>query len=427
MSDTISKGYNKPALLVLGAGNDQAFMIKTASSMGIATIAVDANPAAPGLRLADYSESIDFSDIQRLIAYCEQLIRQGVSLSGVSTMGSDIPHLVAAVASHFGWVGPSVQTGEWASNKLEMKRRFAEMNIPVPRFTQVTCDGDIFEAWQQWQCGKVIVKPTDRAGSRGVRIIRDQAEVPSALQYALRYSLNGVILLEEYVDGLQISTESIIAGDFACTPGFADRVYENMDCFWPNIMENGGWLPSILEEQEQRKVKELAERAARAMGIGHGVAKGDIVTCPERGPMIIEMAARLSGGDFSESLVPLATGVNYVRTVIDLAMGREVNVADLQPTTQKAVVNRYIFAPQGRLEEIKGIEWLKALPQCYKAEVYPKIGDQLPVIDSHANRSGVFVLVSENREELMTLIEEVYDAVKFKIDGKWCSVRPCKK
>ena len=424
MSDMILKLYNRPALLVLGAGNDQAFMIKTARSMGFATVAVDANPQAMGLGLADYSEAIDFSDIQQVIAYCEKLIHQGVSLSGVSTMGSDIPHLVAAVASHFGWVGPSVQTGNWASSKLEMKRRFSEMDIPVPRFTQVTRDRDILEAWQQWQCDKVIVKPTDRAGSRGVRIIRDQAEVLSALQYAQRYSLNGVILLEEYVDGLQISTESIIAGDFACTPGFADRAYENMDCFWPNIMENGGWFPSILEEKEQRIVKELAEKAARAMGIEHGVAKGDIVNCPERGPMIIEMAARLSGGDFSESLVPLATGVNYVRSVIDIAMGREVNVADLQPTRHKAVANRYFFAPQGRFEEIKGIEWLKKLPQCYKVEIYPKIGDQLPFIDSHAKRSGVFVLVSENREELMTLIEDVYNAVKFKIDGKWCSVRP---
>lgn len=427
MSDILQQCDNRQALLVLGAGNDQAFMIKTASSMGFATVAVDANPAAPGLGLADYSQAIDFSDIQRVIVYCERLKRKGVSLLGVSTMGSDIPHLVAAVARHFSWVGPSVQTGEWASNKLEMKRRFDEMNIPVPRFTQVSCVKDIEEAWQQWQCREVIVKPTDRAGSRGVRLIRDKEEVSSALQYAQCYSLNGVILLEEYVKGLQISTESLIAGEFSCTPGFADRVYENMDCFWPNIMENGGWLPSVLGEEEHRKVKVLSERAARSMGIEYGVAKGDIVICPERGPMIIEMAARLSGGDFSESLVPLATGVNYVRTVINIAMGREVNVADLQPTMHKAVVNRYLFAPQGRLEDIKGFDWLMTLPQCYKAEVYPKIGDQLPFIDSHAKRSGVFVLVAENREELVTLIEEVYDAVKFKIDGKWCSVRPCEK
>src|SRR5690606_24952324 len=122
------------ALLVLGAGSDQLFMIQTAQRMGYVTVAVDANPDAPGLQIADYSQPIDFSNVDRVIRYCEQLLSDGVNLTGVSTMGSDIPHLVAAIAKHFGWPGPSQQTGLWASHKFAMKQRFEQMGIPVPSY-----------------------------------------------------------------------------------------------------------------------------------------------------------------------------------------------------------------------------------------------------------------------------------------------------
>ncbi|MBO2623823.1 ATP-grasp domain-containing protein [Shewanella algae] len=412
------------ALLVLGAGSDQLFMIQTAQRMGYVTVAVDANPDAPGLQIADYSQPIDFSNVDRVIRYCEQLLSDGVNLTGVSTMGSDIPHLVAAIAKHFGWPGPSQQTGLWASHKFAMKQRFEQMGIPVPSYALIDSEAAILALWQQWGCDKLIIKPTDRAGSRGVRIIQDAAEVASALAHARSFSLNGEILLEEFIDGPQISTESIIDGDQAATPGFADRAYEGMECFWPNIMENGGWLPSRQSAEAQAQISALAERAARALGIDSGVAKGDIVVCPRRGPMVIEMAARLSGGDFSASLVPLSCGINYVETVINIALSNSVSLKELTPKHQLWVANRYFFLPQGQLQAVEGLEWLKGQAFCNKLEFYPQIGSQLPEILSHANRSGVFVLTAPSQEVLEQQIEAAYSRTRFKVNGYWYSGRP---
>ena len=414
----------KQALLVLGAGYDQVFMIKTARSMGVLTVAVDANEAAPGLKLADYAEAIDFTKVDQVISYCHGLIDQGVSLCGVSTMGSDIPHLLAKIAAHFEWNGPSLQTGEWASHKFKMKQRFSEKGIPVPVYAQVNDAKEVYEVWQTWDCSKVIIKPTDRAGSRGVQLIVDESDIESAFAYAKSYALNGQVMIEEFVEGLQISTESILAGAISFTPGFADRAYESMESFWPNIMENGGWLPTRINEAEKASVCSLVEEAARALGIDYGVAKGDVVICPIRGPMIIEMAARLSGGDFSESLVPLATGVNYVATVIQIALSRHPDFNALKPSKSNAVANRYLFPPSGKLEAIEGLDVVRRLPQCVKLELYKKVGDQLEAIRSHGCRAGVFVLVSDTREELESLIAYVYDTVRFKVDGVWVSLKP---
>ncbi len=400
-------------------------MIRTAQAMGLLTVAVDANENAPGLAVADFGEAIDYSNIDAVLSYCEALIAKGVPLAGVSTMGSDIPHLLAIVCDHFKWPGPSLETGKWASHKYEMKRRLSTKGIPVPRYALVDDAGQILELWRKWQVEKVIIKPTDRAGSRGVRIIETAEEAKSAFEYAISYSHNGEILLEEFIDGLQISTESIILGEEAVTPGFADRVYDSMDCYWPNIMENGGWLPSSVDHEVREKISRLVENAARALGVNNGVAKGDVVICPRRGPMIIEMAARLSGGDFSESLVPLSCGINYVRTVIELSIGGKPDLEQLIPVHNKAVANRYFFPPQGVLEEIRGLAEIEKIPELHKLDIYVSAGDLLPEIDSHARRAGVFVVVGNNRQVVQEIVDDIYRTVEFKIGGKWHDASPC--
>jgi biotin carboxylase len=414
----------KQGVLILGASQDQLFMIRTAREMGLFTAVVDANPAAPGFGEADFAAPIDFSDVPAVIAWCQSLIEGGAGLGGVCTMGSDVPHIVSGIASHFGWEGPSAETARLATHKYHMKLRFAEAGIPVPRFGLVSSAEEIRSLWKGWNCGKMVIKPTDRAGSKGVRIITAPSEASSALEYARGFSKNGEILLEEFVQGPQISTESILFDDFAATPGFADRMYEGMECFHPLVMENGGWLPSSLTPELIGEVCSLAERAARALGLSRGVAKGDIVICPQRGPMVIEMAARLSGGDFSESLVPLSSGVNYVRTALEIAVRRDPDFAPLKPTPCRVIANRYLFPPPGRLEQVDGYEQCRNLPGIVKFDLYPSPGALLPVIDSHGARAGVFVVSGASREEVQSTIDFVYETVRFKIDGRWCQVRP---
>jgi biotin carboxylase len=413
------------ALLVLGGGPDQVFMIQTSREMGYITVCVDGDPSAPGLELADYSRAISFSDTDDVIMYCKNLIADGVNLSGVSTMGSDIPHIVSQVASFFNWIGPTAQTGQWASHKFKMKTRFVEENIAIPRFGLVRSAQHIDDLRKTWGVDTVIIKPTDRAGSRGVRVIYQNDDLNLALDYARKFSFNNEILLEEFITGPQISTETVMYKSTGVTPGFADRVYDDTAAFSPAVMENGGWLPSDVSPELRQDVCLLVEAAARALGIDNGVAKGDVVICPTRGPLIIEMAARLSGGDFSESLVPLSSGINYVRTAIDIALGSEnVDISLLTPQSMAYVANRYFFVRPGILEDIFGLDTFLNMPEICKLDLNYEVGSRLPIIDSHAKRTGVFVLKAKTKALAQALICDVYKTVKFKVDGVWVSGDP---
>ncbi len=414
-----------PCLLVLGGSTDQLFMLRTAREMGLRTACLDGNARAPGLGAADLAAAIDFSDLPAVFAWLDVQRTAGEALQGVATMGSDVPHLVAAIAARHGWQGPSEETGRLATDKLAMKERFAARGVGVPRFGTVRDGGEVRRLWQQWNCRQVVIKPTDRAGSRGVRVLERDDQIDEAVAHARSQGRSGDLLLEEFVPGPQISTETIVWRGRAVTPGFADRLYEGMESFHPQIMENGGWLPSRFAGTDtRRQVEALVEAAAAALGIDSGVGKGDVVVCPRRGPLMIEMAARLSGGDFSAGLVPLGTGVNYVRAVIDIAMGREPDWSALHPIRDVTVANRYFFPPAGHLEAVELPPDFRARPGVVKLELSYGPGDAIPPIRSHGERAGVMVLTGPDRAAVQALIDEGYGRVRFRIDGKWHTGAP---
>lgn len=411
----------KVNLLILGASSDQLCMIKKASALGLGTVVLDADICAPGFKLADYSAPIDFSNVPQVIKFCRTLMDRGVDISGVSTMGSDVPHLLSKIASYFGWYAPTEEAALLTTNKFLMKQRLVAQGIPVPRFSLVGSPDEVVPLWRYWECDSIVIKPTDRAGSRGVHIIDDESAIAEAYENAQIVSLNGEVLVEEFIAGRQISTESFLLPGFQATPGFADRVYEGMSAFWPNVMENGGWIPSSLCDDRKSEVSKLVETAARALGIESGVAKGDVVICPKRGPMIIEIAARLSGGDFAESLVPISTGIDYVSELIKLAVGLPVDISKLTSgkNRKKVVANRYFFPKSGLFLGCEGLDWLSAHPRCEKVEIFWEVGDQVGPIKSHSDRAGVFVITGDTRDEVQELICEAYRKVKFNIDGVW--------
>ena len=397
-----------PRLLVLGASRDQLFLIRTARAMGFAVMACDQNPASPGFEEADEAVPISTRDVPSLCAFLDRHpLRERIA--GVITMGSDIPELVQTVAEHLGLPRLSRETVRLATDKLAMKERFRREGIPIPWFAEVGSVGEIERALAER--GRLVLKPIDRSGSRGVFVIDRRSDLPELLRRSREFSFAGRTMVEEFLDGPQISTESILCGARAATPGFADRNYDDLERFLPQVLENGGWVPSRLGGPEREAVARIAEAAGRALGIEHGVAKGDLVLTRD-GPKVIEIAARLSGGDLCESLVPLGSGVNYVRAAIDLAVGNEPDFAALVPRFERAVANRYFFPAPGVLERVEGLEALRTEDWVEKLELYYRPGELVPPALSHAHRFGVFIVSAPDRVTLEQRIDQVYRTVE---------------
>ena len=113
----------KKTLLVLGGGSDQLFMIRTAQRMGLKVIVIDIDSNAPGFIEADEYKQISTRDLESISKFIKNYQKNNGKIDGVSTMGSDIPHIVARVANLLNSPSISVESGDLATNKFRMKEQ----------------------------------------------------------------------------------------------------------------------------------------------------------------------------------------------------------------------------------------------------------------------------------------------------------------
>jgi biotin carboxylase len=257
----------------------------------------------------------------------------------------------------------------------------------------------------------LVIKPADSRGSRGVQRVAQVEDLSAAFMLARSHSPTERVMVEQYLSGPQVSTESIIIGGRCFTPGFSDRNYEFLERYAPFFIENGGDLPSHLPEATQAKVRDLVARAASAMGITDGTVKGDIVV-HDGEPYMIELAARLSGGFFCTREIPLNTGVDFIGAAIKIALGETVDEADLAPKHFTPVVQRYAFPAPGTVVKVSGAEEASKIPGISDVIVTAREGDVIPPAGDK-RPSGAMVLASgTSREAALTAANDALALIR---------------
>ncbi len=401
-------------LMLIGAGIEQVPGIKLAKEMGLTVVATDMNREAPGFEFADDHIVASTYDVEKTVALASKYNKKN-RIDGVMTVGADIPLTVAAVAHELGLPGISLETARLAADKLAMKERFQRDGISIPWFKAITTLQELKEAVKD-RGYPLVIKPIDSRGARGVLRLTESIDLVWAYETARAYSPSGRVMVEEFLTGPQVSTESIVYDGEVFTPGFSDRNYEFLERFSPYIIENGGGLPSFLPSEQQEEVCRLVAKAAKSMGIKRGVAKGDIVVT-EDSPKVIEIAARLSGGWFCTDEIPLSTGVNIVKTMMQISLGEEPDLDDLLPKYHRGVALRYLFPPPGRVKSISGIDIVERIDWVKKMGIFIKPGDVIEPVTDHTKRAGFVITIGETREMTVRRAEEAIQMIKIDIDN----------
>jgi biotin carboxylase len=387
-------------VLFVGGSREAAPAIRRARELGLHVAVSDGSPDAPGFALADERLFASTYDVAETVAAARRSRERSGRLDGVLCAACDVPVTVAAVAEELGLPGISVATARLAVDKLAMKDRLAAAGVPVPWYAPV---GSLEELRRRVAeaPGLLVLKPVDSRGARGVQRLLPWVDLAAAYAEAVRHSPTRRVMIERYLEGPQVSTESLVVGGVAHTPGFSDRNYEYLDRFAPFLIENGGDLPSFLPADTQRAVRDVVQAAAAALGVDGWIVKGDIVVPDVAGrpvPHVIELAARLSGGFFCTHEIPLNTGVDFVGAAIRLAVGDRVDPAELVPRFQRPVCQRYVFPAPGRVVAVRGHEVLQRDGIAF-GEIRVAPGDRVAVQDHHPARPGVVIAVGETRDQ----------------------------
>jgi biotin carboxylase len=383
-------------LLIISGGIEAADAARRAKELGHYVVVSDRDPKAPGFAFADSCLIADVYGATETAAAAERYHRKIRKIDGVICVAADAPVTAATVAQRLKLPGISIPTAETACDKLAMKRCFQQAGVAVPWFAEVNTPQDL-QRFAIERGSDLVIKPIDSRGSRGVQRIAKVADMTKAFFLARSHSPSERVMVEQYLEGPQISTESIVTGGRCFTPGFSDRNYEFLERYAPFFIENGGDLPSHLPADIQDKVKDLVSRAAAALGVRDGTVKGDIVVHKGE-PYVIELAARLSGGFFCTREIPLSTGVDFIGGAIKVALGETVSDEELTPTQNKYVIQRYAFPDPGRVTSVSGEEEARGVAGIADVIITAKTGDVIPPAGDKRPSAAMVLATGDSRE-----------------------------
>jgi len=378
----------KKRILILGAGVLQGPALRIAGEMGFEIIAVDADLTAFCVPLADRFEKIDLKDREGIEKLARSILENG-GLAGVMTAGTDFSASVAWVAEKLGLPGISFEAALDASDKERMRKRFKEAGVPSPEF--IVIDNERGEALDLPFSWPVVVKPVDNMGSRGCRRVDGQAELKTAVAEAMAFSRSGRVIVEEYMEGPEFSVDALVYQGEITICGFADRHI----FFPPYFIEMGHTIPSSIDPAEMRPLVEAFKKGVKALGIANGAAKGD-VKLTSRGPMIGEIAARLSGGYMSGWTFPYSSGVLPTRGAIEIAMGKKPG--SLENKWNWTSAERAFISIPGEVLSIRGIETAKVMPFVRDVFTRVKSGSKVKFPENNVTKCGNIISAAFNRE-----------------------------
>ena len=329
-------------ILILGAGLMQKPAILSAKQAGFTVHVIDADEKAVAIPCADTFKKIDLKDKDGILAYAKELKESEDGLSAVFTAGTDFSASVSYVCEALGLPAHTYQAAVNASVKTLMRQCFEDAGVPSPAFVRLSqealnnsnpqpetieqtsrhCEPQAKQSILNNVLTKMsfplVVKPVDNMGARGCRMVRNEEEFMPAVEIAVKCSRTGYAIVEEYMDGPEFSIDALVYNGTFTVTGFAIRHIK----YPPYFIEVGHTMPAELDKKTHDELISVFALGAKALGLTCGAAKADI-KYTKKGPMIGEIAGRLSGGYMSGWTYPYASDLNLTKEGILIAAGLE--------------------------------------------------------------------------------------------------------
>jgi biotin carboxylase len=376
-----------PTVLFVGAGRHQRRALARLKELGVEIVAVDRNPDAPGLAIADAHEVVDVLDVPAVI---EVGRRHGVD--GVMTYAADraVP-VVAAVAEALGRPGIGTETAHLMTNKIAMRRQLAEAGVPQPRFAAVRTLHEAYAA-----AGSVgfpaVLKPADSAGQRGLFLCRSVGDVERHLHASLAQSIEQEAILESYHEGLEVNGLLVVRDGEPMVVTLSDRRRPPGAGFGVAIAHV---YPSTLFGDALEEVRRTGVHTVKALGLRDGVAYPQVLWSEDGVARLIEVAARIPAGQM-DSVARYGVGVDLIEIALAQALGRPVPDDLVVPKTQQPMAISFLTAspgplPTGKLVHVSGLERVQSFPGVVEAELYFQEGETIRPVQVDGDRRGYVI------------------------------------
>ena len=289
--------------------------------MGLRTICFAWPQGAVCRDICDVFYPVSITEKEEILRLCCE-----EHIDGVCTIGSDVAApTVAYVAEQMGLPGNKYEAAVRAHDKQLMHNTLVAAGVDCPM-------SDIQSPLSDLQF-PLIVKPTDRSGSLGVQKVERKEDLEAAIRNAKELSLAGEVIVEEYIEGREISVEMISQDGRHHALQITDKVTTGA----PHFVELEHHQPSSLPALMQERIFAITRRALDALGITNGASHSEYKITDAGRIVVMEIAGRMGGDFIGSHLVQLSTGYDFLKGVIEVALGEPIHV-EIQPLGRSSVV-----------------------------------------------------------------------------------------
>lgn len=374
-------------IVIIGANSFQNPLILKAKEMGYETHVFAWKDGSIGEKTADYFYPISIVEKDEILQECKK-----IKPDAIVTIASDLANItVQYLSEKLGLPCNSQKTIKCSTNKYEMRKCFHDANISIPKFKEIASKDEITQINFKDFNFPLIVKPTDRSGSRGINKVNNIEELKSVVDESIELSLEKKAIVEEFIVGNEYSCECITYNGkhhfLAITKKYTTGA--------PHFIETGHIEPSDLTNDQIIKVKKEVFKALDSLEIQFGPSHSEFKITPNGDIKIIEIGSRMGGDCIGSHLVQLSTGFDFLKMTIETALGiaPSINVV----STPKYAGIRFIF----NSEDLQVYYRLKKLrPELiyYFSGLENEITDN--VVDS-SSRKGFYIISCESRDDLV--------------------------
>ena len=367
-------------LAIIGASYLQLPLVQRAKEMGLRTICFAWAEGAVCKDVVDEFYPISIVEKEQILEICRQ-----EQIDGICTIASDVAApTVAYIAEQMGLVGNSYEASLKANNKILMRKTFAAANVPCPKYWCLT---ELSPITDNLSPLPLIVKPSDRSGSLGVVKVEQEEDLLPAIKAAQDYSFKHEAIVEQFIEGREISVEFISYQGIHYPLQITDKVTTEA----PHFVEIAHHQPADLTKEQYVEIYDLTKRALTALGVTNGASHSEYRITKDGKIYVMEIGARMGGDFIGSDLVQLSTGYDFLRGVIEVALGT------FNPPQLKEHNHSGVYFLSEATARLKPIIEQHTLPEIVQAEI---TDPNLRPLTCSGDRSGYLIYKSNKKLNL---------------------------
>ena len=336
-------------------------------------------------------------------------------IQGVVGVDDDTAIVAAAIAERLKLKGNPVHAAEAARDKHAQRRRLAEAGVPIPKFALHALSEDPHQVARSvaYPC---VLKPLRLSASRGViradgpdsfvkaharlKAILAAPDAASCGEPARQY------LVEEFIPGYEVALEGLLVNRRLHVLALFDKP-DPLD--GPFFEETIYVTPSQVPAGLQSAITQCADRAAKALGLGEGPIHAEL-RYNERGPWLIEMAARPIGGKCS-AVLRFGEGHSLEEIILRHALG--MPIPSLERERQAAGVMMIPIPGGGTLKEVSGIADAKAVPLIEDVQITAHPGERFVPFPEGSRYPGFIFARGETPTAVEAALRDAHRRLEF--------------